>query len=85
MQAGLGAGLNVASMCFWGFFHLINKSIENNNSDKKADHSYVVRWESKAVIAVCNIFALHLDVPHITTKPECPDNDDGEHVTNGGS
>lgn len=65
MQAGLGAGLNVASMCFW---------------DRQTDHSFVVRWESKAVIAVCNVFALRLDLPP-TIKNEA----DGEHVSNGGS
>jgi len=45
MQTGLGAGLNVASACFW---------------DKTDDLAYVVRWESKAVFAISSIFALKL-------------------------
>uniref|UniRef100_A0A915E1J8 Dynein light chain Tctex-type 1 n=1 Tax=Ditylenchus dipsaci TaxID=166011 RepID=A0A915E1J8_9BILA len=43
MQTGLGAGLNVSSTCYW---------------DKQTDFAFAIRWESKAVIAVCNVFAL---------------------------
>ena len=46
MQTGLGAGLNVASTCYW---------------DQSSDISFVVRWESKSVIAVCNVFAIALE------------------------
>ena len=44
MEAGEKAGINVASTCFW---------------DKQSDMSYSVRCESKAVIAVCTIFAVN--------------------------
>uniref|UniRef100_A0AC34FPB0 Dynein light chain Tctex-type 1 n=1 Tax=Panagrolaimus sp. ES5 TaxID=591445 RepID=A0AC34FPB0_9BILA len=44
MQAGLGAGLNVASTCYW---------------DRMTDASYSIRWESKTVVAVCTIFAVN--------------------------
>lgn len=43
MQTGLGAGLNVATTCYW---------------DKSTDISIHYRWESKAVIVICNIFAI---------------------------
>lgn len=43
MQTGLGAGLNVATTCYW---------------DKSTDVSFPYRWESKAVIVICNIFAI---------------------------
>ncbi|KAH7728651.1 outer-arm dynein light chain 3 - sea urchin [Aphelenchoides avenae] len=45
MQTGLGAGLNVAATCFW---------------DKSTDQAFAVRWESKSVIAVVNVFAIAL-------------------------
>ncbi|CAK5121689.1 unnamed protein product [Meloidogyne enterolobii] len=71
MQAGLGAGLNIASMCFW---------------DKQIDVTFVVRWESKAVIAVCNVFALRLDnLPPQIMKSDVEENCDGHVNTNGGS
>jgi len=45
MQTGLGAGLNVSSTCFW---------------DKNNDHAFAYRWESRAIIAVCNVFAISM-------------------------
>lgn len=45
MQTGLGAGLNVASTCYW---------------NKATDYSFAYRWESKAVIAIVNVFAIAL-------------------------
>uniref|UniRef100_A0AC35G3S6 Dynein light chain Tctex-type 1 n=1 Tax=Panagrolaimus sp. PS1159 TaxID=55785 RepID=A0AC35G3S6_9BILA len=44
MQAGLGAGLNVASTCYW---------------DRHTDASYSIKWETKSVVAVCTIFAVN--------------------------
>lgn len=43
MQTGLGAGLNVATTCYW---------------DKSTDVSIHYRWESKAVIVICNVFTI---------------------------
>ncbi|KAL3081251.1 hypothetical protein niasHS_012355 [Heterodera schachtii] len=68
MQTGSGAGLSVASMCFW---------------DRRCDNSFVVRWESKAVTAVCNIFAIAVDSGAVSPVPMM-DNDvatDGEGGT----
>ncbi|CAD5206273.1 unnamed protein product [Bursaphelenchus okinawaensis] len=45
MQTGLGAGLNVSSTCYW---------------DKNTDHTFAYRWESRAVIAVCNVYAISM-------------------------
>uniref|UniRef100_A0A914I4I0 RING-type domain-containing protein n=1 Tax=Globodera rostochiensis TaxID=31243 RepID=A0A914I4I0_GLORO len=75
MQTGSGAGLSVASMCFW---------------DRRCDNSFVVRWESKAVTAVCNIFAVAVDA--VVPEPSLANNsntDDGVRdgtgcSTNGG-
>lgn len=44
MQPGTGAGLNVSSTCYW---------------DKSCDQSYSIRWESKGLLAVLNIFAIN--------------------------
>ncbi|KAE9552299.1 hypothetical protein FO519_004485 [Halicephalobus sp. NKZ332] len=44
MQTGLGAGLNVASTCFW---------------DKTTDQSYSLRWDNKAIVAVLSVFAVN--------------------------
>ncbi|KAI1722244.1 tctex-1 family domain-containing protein [Ditylenchus destructor] len=43
MQSGLGAGLNMSSTCYW---------------NRQTDFAFAVRWESKAVFAVCNVFAI---------------------------
>ena len=53
--------------------------------DKQLDHSFVVRWESKAVIAVCNVFALQLD-SHLSLVHKNDNNasEVEQHVSNGG-
>jgi hypothetical protein len=45
----------------------------------------VVRWESKAVIAVCNVFALQLD-PQLPLAHKNDNNasEAEQHVSNGG-
>jgi hypothetical protein len=89
MQAGLGAGLNVASMCFWGWYCLRDcENLIERISDKQTDHSFVVRWESKAVIAVCNVYALRLDhlMPTAIANVKNENASDVEqHVSNGAS
>ncbi|KAI6182323.1 hypothetical protein M3Y97_00367600 [Aphelenchoides bicaudatus] len=45
MQTGLGAGLNVSSSCYW---------------DSKQDSATVYRWESRAIIAIVNVFSVSM-------------------------